>query len=90
MLEPCARKPASTVLRGGRRCNAPPLPDDPGAVGIKSGYTDGAGHCLLFDAVRNGRALIGVVLDSPATGPAAAAQDAERMLNWGFRLPRAG
>ena len=62
----------------------------PGAVGIKSGYTDGAGHCLLFEAVRNGRALIGVVLDSPATGPAAAAQDAERMLNWGFRLPRAG
>jgi serine-type D-Ala-D-Ala carboxypeptidase (penicillin-binding protein 5/6) len=62
----------------------------PGAVGIKSGYTDGAGHCLLFAAVRNGRELIGVVLDSPATGPAAAAQDAERMLNWGFRLRRAG
>ena len=62
----------------------------PGAVGIKSGYTDDAGHCLLFEAVRNGRALIGVVLDSPATGPAAGAQDAERMLNWGFRLPRAG
>ena len=62
----------------------------PGAVGIKSGYTDGAGHCLLFAAVRNGRELIGVVLDSPATGPAAGAQDAGRMLNWGFRLPRAG
>ena len=62
----------------------------PGAVGIKSGYTDDAGHCLLFEAVRNGRTLIGVVLDSPATGPAAGAQDAERMLNWGFRLPRAG
>jgi serine-type D-Ala-D-Ala carboxypeptidase (penicillin-binding protein 5/6) len=62
----------------------------PGAVGIKSGYTDDAGHCLLFEAVRNGRELIGVVLDSPATGPAAGAQDAERMLNWGFRLPRAG
>ena len=62
----------------------------PGAAGIKSGYTDDAGHCLLFEATRNGRALIGVVLDSPATGPAAAAQDAGRMLNWGFRLPRAG
>ncbi len=61
-----------------------------GAVGIKTGYTDDAGHCLLFEAIRNGRALIGVVLDSPATGPAAAAQDAERMLNWGFRLPRTG
>ena len=62
----------------------------PGAAGIKSGYTDDAGHCLLFEATRNGRALIGVVLDSPATGSAAAAQDAGRMLNWGFRLPRAG
>ena len=57
-----------------------------GAVGIKSGYTDAARHCLLFEAVRNGRALIGVVLGSPATGPAAGAQDAEKMLNWGFRL----
>ena len=58
----------------------------PGAVGIKTGYTDDAGHCLLFEAVRNGRTLIGVVLDSPATGVAAAAQDAAQMLNWGFSL----
>jgi serine-type D-Ala-D-Ala carboxypeptidase (penicillin-binding protein 5/6) len=61
----------------------------PGAVGIKDGYTDDAGHCLLFEAVRNGRALIGVVLDSPATGVAAAAQDAAQMLNWGFGLRQA-
>ena len=61
-----------------------------GAVGIKDGYTDKAGHCLLFEAIRNGRALIGVVLHSPATGTAAGAQDAARMLNWGFRLPRSG
>ena len=58
----------------------------PGAAGIKTGYTDDAGHCLLFEAARNGRTLIGVVLGSPATGAAAGAQDAERMLNWGFRL----
>ena len=60
-----------------------------GAVGIKTGYTDDAGHCLLFEAVRNGRTLIGVVLDSPATGPAAGAQDAARMLDWGFSLRQA-
>jgi len=59
-----------------------------GAVGIKTGYTDDARHCLLFEAVRDGRVLIGVVLHSPATGPAAGARDAARMLNWGFRLPR--
>ena len=61
-----------------------------GAAGIKDGYTDDAGHCLLFEAIRNGRALIGVVLHSPATGPAAGAQDAARMMNWGFRLHRSG
>jgi D-alanyl-D-alanine carboxypeptidase len=55
-------------------------------VGIKTGYTDDAGHCLLFEAARNGRTLIGVVLDSPPTGPAAAVQDAGQMLNWGFGL----
>jgi serine-type D-Ala-D-Ala carboxypeptidase (penicillin-binding protein 5/6) len=58
----------------------------PGAVGMETGYTDDAGHCLLFEAVRNGRTLSGVVLGSPAIGPSAVVQDAEQMLNWGFRL----
>lgn len=57
-----------------------------GALGIKDGYTDDAGHCLLFEAERNGRTLIGVALGSPPTGTAAGAQDAEKMLNWGFAL----
>jgi D-alanyl-D-alanine carboxypeptidase (penicillin-binding protein 5/6) len=57
-----------------------------GAAGIKTGYTDKALHCLLFEAVRNGRTLIGVVLGSPATGVNAGAQDAEKLLNWGFGL----
>jgi D-alanyl-D-alanine carboxypeptidase (penicillin-binding protein 5/6) len=61
-----------------------------GAVGIKTGYTVVAGHCLLFAAVRGGRALIGVVLGSPSTGPAAGAQDAARILNWGFSLKKSG
>ena len=58
----------------------------PGAIGIKTGYTDDAGHCLLFEAVRGGRSLLGVVLDSPPTGPGAGAKDAARILNWGFAL----
>jgi serine-type D-Ala-D-Ala carboxypeptidase (penicillin-binding protein 5/6) len=60
----------------------------PGATGIKTGYTDAALHCLLFSASRNGLSLIGVVLGSPATSPAAGADAAARMLNWGFSLPR--
>jgi len=62
----------------------------PGAVGIKDGYTDKAGHCLLFEAVKNGRTLIGVALGSPANGITAADQDAVKMLNWGFGLQQAG
>lgn len=60
-----------------------------GAVGIKTGYTDAARHCLLFEAVRHGRTLIGVVLGSPLTGPGSAAVAAARMLNWGFGLKTA-
>lgn len=60
-----------------------------GAIGIKTGYTDIAGHCLLFEAIRQGRPLIGVVLDSPKTGFRASENDATRMLNWGFTLKQA-
>jgi D-alanyl-D-alanine carboxypeptidase (penicillin-binding protein 5/6) len=58
----------------------------PGVVGIKTGFTNAAGHTLLFEAVRGGRALIGDVLGSPPSGPAAGAQDAAKILNWGFTL----
>ena len=58
----------------------------PGAIGIKTGFTDAAGHCLLFEVVRGSRTLIGVVLGSPPTGPGAGAQDAAKILNWGFSL----
>jgi len=57
-----------------------------GAIGIKTGFTNDAGHCLLFEAVRAGRPLIGVVLGSPLTGAGAGAQDAARLLSWGFTL----
>jgi serine-type D-Ala-D-Ala carboxypeptidase (penicillin-binding protein 5/6) len=60
----------------------------PGADGIKTGYTDAAKHCLLFEAARHGVTLIGVVLGSPATGPEAGAQDAAQLLNWGFGLKK--
>jgi D-alanyl-D-alanine carboxypeptidase (penicillin-binding protein 5/6) len=58
----------------------------PGADGIKTGYTDAAKHCLLFEATRGGRTLIGVVLGSPVTGPDEGAIAAARLLNWGFGL----
>jgi D-alanyl-D-alanine carboxypeptidase len=51
----------------------------PGAVGVKTGLTDDAGHCLAAAATRNGRTLIAVVLGSPDS-----AADAGRLLDWGF------
>lgn len=58
-----------------------------GAAGIKTGYTSAAGQCLLFEVRRGSTTLIGVVLDSSpadASDLAAAASDAEAMLDWGF------
>jgi len=60
----------------------------PGADGIKTGFTDAALHCLLFEASRGGLTLIGDVLGSPASGPASGADAAAHVLNWGFSLPR--
>ena len=56
----------------------------PGAVGIKPGFTAAAGQCLLFEARRGGRTLIGVVLHSSSSNPNVALNDAITMLNWGF------
>jgi serine-type D-Ala-D-Ala carboxypeptidase (penicillin-binding protein 5/6) len=58
-----------------------------GAAGIKTGYTLAAGHCLLFEATRDGRSLIGVTLDSPGVGTTVNGADATRILNWAFALP---
>ena len=56
----------------------------PGAVGIKTGFTHGAGYCLLFEAERGRRELMGVVLDSTRTMAASRFAAATRLLNWGF------
>jgi serine-type D-Ala-D-Ala carboxypeptidase (penicillin-binding protein 5/6) len=56
-----------------------------GAIGIKTGWTRWAGYCLLFEARRGSRSLIGVVLDSSVTSRAVSFTDADQILNWGFR-----
>ena len=58
-----------------------------GTIGIKTGWTPDAGHCLLFEATRDGRTFIGVNLDSPGVGSVVNGADATRMLNWAFSLP---
>jgi serine-type D-Ala-D-Ala carboxypeptidase (penicillin-binding protein 5/6) len=62
-----------------------------GATGIKTGDTDAAGNCLLFEAVRNGVTLIGAVLNAaPSKNPGSAIDVATRVLNWGFSQAASG
>ncbi|WP_433330899.1 D-alanyl-D-alanine carboxypeptidase family protein [Spirillospora sp. CA-294931] len=60
------------------------LGDYRGMIGIKSGYTRAAGYSFLFAARRNGRTLVGAVLNSSRTRPHSRFTDATRLLNWGF------
>ncbi|HET9017598.1 MAG TPA: hypothetical protein VFN57_18500 [Thermomicrobiaceae bacterium] len=57
----------------------------PGIIAGKTGWTDGAGLCLIEVAQRNGRRLIVVLLQSTA---AAWYSDATALLNEGWTLPR--
>jgi len=54
----------------------------PDVTGIKTGSTQAAGDCLLFEAVSSGKTVIGVVLDDPSWS--AVTSDAETLLNYGF------
>jgi D-alanyl-D-alanine carboxypeptidase (penicillin-binding protein 5/6) len=51
-----------------------------GAIGLKTGYTNPAGRCLVAVARRGGRTLGAVLLNSPDPG-----RQAARMLDAGFR-----
>jgi serine-type D-Ala-D-Ala carboxypeptidase (penicillin-binding protein 5/6) len=56
----------------------------PGVIGVKTGFTDNAGHCLVFAAVTPQGRLIGVVLNEP--DDPARFVDAQALLDWGFAL----
>ena len=55
---------------------------DPYVDGLKTGYTESAGFCMIATALRNGRRLIAVVIDAGSEGGRAA--EAQRLLNYGF------
>jgi D-alanyl-D-alanine carboxypeptidase (penicillin-binding protein 5/6) len=56
----------------------------PGVIGVKTGFTDNAGHCLVFAAITPQGRLIGVVLNEP--DDPARFTDAQALLDWGFAL----
>jgi len=51
----------------------------PGVVGIKPGYTSGAGGCLIGMAIRNGHRLMSVILGSDLVYT-----QSRTLLDWGF------
>jgi D-alanyl-D-alanine carboxypeptidase len=53
----------------------------PGTVGVKTGYTSGAGNSLVTEVTRNGTTLLAVVLG--ARSPAGY-NDSKALYNWGF------
>jgi D-alanyl-D-alanine carboxypeptidase (penicillin-binding protein 5/6) len=57
---------------------------DPTVDGVKTGYTQNAGYCLVASAKRDGMRLISVVMG--ASGPEARARASLELLNYGFRF----
>ena len=52
--------------------------------GVKTGFTDAAGYCLVASALRNNMRLISVVMG--ASSPNARANENQNLLNYGFRF----
>ena len=57
---------------------------DPSVDGLKTGYTDAAGYCLISSAKRGPRRLLAVVLGTASDS--ARAQESLKLLNFGFQF----
>ncbi|MEO8203907.1 MAG: D-alanyl-D-alanine carboxypeptidase family protein [Betaproteobacteria bacterium] len=57
---------------------------DPSVDGMKSGYTEAAGYCLVASSKRGPRRLMSVLLGS--TSESTRAQESQKLLNWGFQF----
>jgi D-alanyl-D-alanine carboxypeptidase (penicillin-binding protein 5/6) len=57
---------------------------DPYVDGVKTGFTEAAGYCLVASAKRGPRRLLSVVLG--ATSGAARASESQKLLNYGFQF----
>ena len=57
---------------------------DPTVDGMKTGYTENAGYCLITSARRGARRLVSVVLG--ANSESARATESQKLLNYGFQF----
>lgn len=56
---------------------------DPTVDGVKTGFTEAAGYCLIASSKRGARRLLSVLLGS--TSESTRAQESLKLLNWGFQ-----
>jgi D-alanyl-D-alanine carboxypeptidase (penicillin-binding protein 5/6) len=57
---------------------------DKSVDGVKTGYTEDAGYCMVASAVRDGMRLISVVMGTASAN--ARANESQSLLNYGFRF----
>lgn len=53
-------------------------------IGIKTGFTPDAGHCLVAAAQRNNHTLISIILYTYENTKQASAKESKKLLQWGF------
>jgi len=56
----------------------------PGAIGVKTGFTNVASHSLVAAAERKNHTLIAVILSTYVDSVTASADEARKLLDWGF------
>lgn len=56
----------------------------PNAIGIKTGFTNEAGHCLVSAAEKDGHMILGVILNTNENSVTASARESRKLLEWGF------
>lgn len=56
----------------------------PYALGVKTGFTPEAGHCLVSAAEKNGKKIVSVVLNTIENTNDASAKESRKLLEWGF------
>ncbi|MCL5407594.1 MAG: D-alanyl-D-alanine carboxypeptidase [Patescibacteria group bacterium] len=56
----------------------------PFTIGIKTGFTPEAGHCLVSAAQKDGHRLIAVILNTNENTLTASAKESRKLLDWGF------